>query len=144
MAETKQKGWVLERKMGMRIALIITVFLLFLGPVAGQEVAPTQGTILGIVTDLSGDPLPGANVVLKGAILSDPRGMTTDLDGRYRFENLPDGTYQVAVSYIGYKTSIGEEISVAEGQAIELNVVLRSGAIFQGQMVRDHVLNVML
>ncbi|HCR17237.1 MAG TPA: hypothetical protein DIU35_07115, partial [Candidatus Latescibacteria bacterium] len=119
----------------MRIALIITVFLLFLGPVAGQEVTPIQGMILGIVTDLSGDPLPGANVVLKGAILSDPRGMTTDLDGRYRFENLPDGTYQVAVSYIGYKTSIGEEISVAEGQAIELNVVLRSGAIFQGQMV---------
>ena len=114
----------------MHIKLIISVFLLLVGSAFGQAVPTPQGAIQGTVTDQSGEPLPGANVVLKGSNLSAPNGMTTDLEGRYRLGNLRDGTYQIAGSYIGYKTSIDKEVSVTDGGTIEMDVTLRSEAIF--------------
>ena len=114
----------------MQIKLIISVFLLLVDSAFGQAVPTPQGAIQETVADQSGDPLPGANVVLKGSNSSAPNGMTTDLEGRYRLGNLRDGTYQIAVSYIGYKTSIDKEVSVTDGGTIEMDVILRSEAIF--------------
>ncbi|RMH58903.1 MAG: TonB-dependent receptor [Bacteroidetes bacterium] len=67
-----------------------------------------QGTVSGIVTDAeSGDPLPGANVVLSQI----RQGAATDLDGRFTISAVPYGTYTLTVSFIGYRT-IEREVSV--------------------------------
>jgi iron complex outermembrane receptor protein len=56
-------------------------------------------TIKGIVTDTqSGDPLIGANIVLKGTRM----GASTDLDGFFMISNIPEGDYNLEVSYVGY------------------------------------------
>jgi len=60
-----------------------------------------QGTLRGVVTDsLAKDPLVGANVYLVGTSL----GNATNLEGAYRIERVPEGTYTLRISYIGYQT----------------------------------------
>ena len=55
--------------------------------------------ISGTVTDTKGEPIIGANVVIKGTTT----GTITDIDGHFNFE-VPNGAV-LQVSYIGYKSS---------------------------------------
>jgi len=60
--------------------------------------------ITGIVEDQSGEPIIGANIILKGT----SRGVITDIDGKFDFD-VPSGA-TILISYIGY---IPVEINVA-------------------------------
>jgi hypothetical protein len=76
--------------------IILCIFLLL--PVL--LFAATKGKIAGMVVDnSSGEPLPGVNVIVAGTFL----GASTDIDGTYFITNVPAGTYQLDVSYIGYR-----------------------------------------
>lgn len=55
--------------------------------------------VSGIVTDPAGEPIIGANVVVKG---DEASGVITDLDGNFALEIPAGGTFEV--SYIGYTT----------------------------------------
>ena len=59
-----------------------------------------QGTISGSVSDAEGNALPGANVVVEGTTL----GAAATLSGGYSI-NVPDGSYTVTASVVGYKSS---------------------------------------
>lgn len=59
-----------------------------------------QYPILGNVSDQNGNYLPGATVLLSET----DRGAFSDSDGFFIFSNLPKGTYELEVSYIGYST----------------------------------------
>ncbi|WP_117880464.1 TonB-dependent receptor [Aureibaculum luteum] len=78
----------------------------------------SQTEISGDVKDSSGNPIPGANVVIKGS----SSGTTTDFDGNYNFTTNLSGAQTIQVSYIGF-TSHEEAINL-EGTPISLNVVL--------------------
>lgn len=67
-------------------------------------------TVTGRVTELTGDAVPGVNVVVKGSTSS---GTITDKDGRYTLERVPT-TSTLSFSFIGFKT---REVSV-EGRTI--------------------------
>ena len=113
--------------------------------------APT-GRIAGVVTDKSTDnPLPGANVMLKGTSF----GAATDLEGNFRIQLVPPGEYILLVSYIGYQVFEqairvetnrtltvdaklvfqivkGEEVTITaqrEGQAAAINQQIRANTI---------------
>lgn len=80
-----------------RLALlpIILSALLSLPMLAGNT-----GKLTGRVLDArTGDPLPGANVLLEGTTL----GAMSDADGRYVILNIPPGQYTAAASFIGYR-----------------------------------------
>ncbi len=85
-----------------------------------------QNTIQGTIVDETGEPLIGANVVVKGTA----EGTTTDYDGTFSFDT--DRTYPiiVEVSYTGYTT---QEISVASGS--RLNVTLVEGILAEEVVV---------
>jgi TonB-linked SusC/RagA family outer membrane protein len=74
-------------------------------------------TVTGTVTDASG-PLPGANVIVKGANV----GATTDFDGNYTLNNIASDAI-LSISYVGY---IAQEVNV-DGRAI-INVSLVENA----------------
>lgn len=57
-----------------------------------------QSTITGTVTDDSGAPLPGANVIVQGTT----NGTQTDFDGNYTIEAASDAT--LIFSYLGFQT----------------------------------------
>ena len=61
-----------------------------------------QNTITGTVTDAkSGNGLAGANVVVGGTTM----GAAADVDGYFVIENVPNGTYTLTASVIGYESS---------------------------------------
>jgi TonB-dependent receptor len=74
--------------------------------------AQAKGMIIGRVVDAnSGDFLPGANVMLEGTIM----GSSSDREGVFIILNVPDGTYNLIVSYIGYE-DYSTEVTVSSSQ----------------------------
>lgn len=87
-------------------AAVVIFVIIFLG-ISGF--AATTGKIVGRVSDArTGDPLPGANVIIVGANW----GAATDLEGDYYILNLTPGRYDVKVSMIGYKPMIKKDVNV--------------------------------
>ena len=85
-----------------------------------------EGTVRGIVTDSqTGEVLIGANVVLEGTGL----GSATDVDGIYVVTNVPAGTYDIVVSYIGYGDVVLSGVTVAAGQTTTTDVALEATGI---------------
>ncbi len=78
----------------------------------GNKTDSSTSEIRGTVTDDKKEPLVNATVqilqnrVLKGATL-------TDFDGRYSIKGLDSGSYDIQVSYVGYKTAIVTKVSIA-------------------------------
>lgn len=71
--------------------------------------------IAGKVTDESGVPLPGVNVLLKGTTT----GTTTDAEGKYSL-NVIDGNGTLVFSFIGYTT---EEAVIGNRTVIDISLV---------------------
>ena len=80
----------------------------------------TDAHIHGHVVDRNtGEHLPYIVVMLKGTTL----GVSTDHTGHYMLRNIPEGTFTVEVSAIGYKTRT-QEINIRKGKAYEVNFML--------------------
>ncbi|HHH50043.1 MAG TPA: TonB-dependent receptor, partial [Saprospiraceae bacterium] len=58
-----------------------------------------QGSLFGHVLSTEGTPLPGATIQL----LEINRATVTDADGFFRLRNIPNGTYQLQIDYLGYE-----------------------------------------
>jgi outer membrane receptor protein involved in Fe transport len=74
------------------------VLLLVCAATAGAQ----QGSVTGSASDETGGALPGATVTITGRGLT--RSTTTGPEGRYRFEALPPGAYEVTVALPGFTT----------------------------------------
>ncbi|MDD2954139.1 MAG: carboxypeptidase-like regulatory domain-containing protein [Parabacteroides sp.] len=66
-----------------------------------SPVAQQGKKITGTIVDANGEPIIGANVVVKGTT----NGTITDFDGNYTIEGVPSGA-TLQVSYIGYLTRV--------------------------------------
>ena len=84
-----------------------------------------QGTISGSVSDADGNALPGANVVVEGTTL----GAAATLSGSYTV-NVPDGTYTITASVVGYKSS-SASVRVS-GSNASANFTLESASVALG------------
>ena len=80
------------------------------GPLAFQG-----RTITGVVLDTYGDPVIGANVIIRGTT----QGSITDIDGKYTIEDVPNNAV-LQFSYIGYITK-----DVPVGNLSNIDVVLQ-------------------
>jgi outer membrane receptor protein involved in Fe transport len=71
--------------------------------------AQDAGKISGRVLDAkNGDPLPFANIVLRGTSL----GASSNADGYYFILNVPPGVYNIAASIVGYRGVLQQKIIV--------------------------------
>ena len=73
-------------------------------------------TIQGVVTDETGEPLIGVNILAKGA----ETGTVTNYDGTYTL-NVPEGINTLIFSYTGYKT-----VEIAIDGRTNIDVIMRS------------------
>ena len=85
-----------------------------------------QSTISGTVTDRSGNPLIGANVLVEGTAI----GAATDIDGLFSINYNPGGEYTLVVSYIGYKKQ-----SLTTSDAQDLNFILQQDVFARDEIV---------
>lgn len=84
---------------------------------SSSNLVVAQGTLKGTITNSAGDPLPFANIFIKGT----SKGTTSNNNGEYTF-SLDKGTHQVVFQYIGYQTV--EKLVVESELPAELNIVL--------------------
>src|SRR6476620_9107804 len=103
----------------MKFKFIVTFLL-----IAVLGLAQNKGTITGTLTDkdVNNEPLPFANVVIKG----NTTGVTTDENGKYTL-NLEAGSYVIQFSFLGYETS-EEKVEVKAGETIIVDKALGSGS----------------
>jgi len=103
------------------------LFLLFTMCCMTLAYAQDTGSIKGLVTDDTGEPLPSASAVIN----SIKKGAVADFDGNYLLENIPVGTYEITFSFLGLN-SVVKTVVVKSGQTTVLNISLDSS---------DNVLN---
>jgi hypothetical protein len=92
--------------------------------------AGTTGKIRGVVEDINGEPLPGANITLVGTTM----GASTSLDGEYIILLVAPGDYQLQVSMMGYKSQLMNEVKVEVDRTTLANFPLQEEVI-EGETV---------
>ena len=88
--------------------------ILLINEEAKNSLSLQQVKITGTVTDASGVPLPGVNVVIQGTLT----GTTTDMDGKYSLD-VSDLNVSLTFSFIGY----AQQTIAANGKAV-VNVIM--------------------
>ena len=123
---------------------IFTVFLI--------STAFSQATLVGVITDsLTNDPLVGTNVYLLGTVY----GSSTDIDGAYRIEGVPPGSYTLRISYLGYRSkdlplqieqekrkvvNVGLVYDVIEGEAVYITAQAEGQVAAINQQIRSNTI----
>ncbi len=92
-----------------------------------------SGILSGRVIDESKLPLAGATIFIDGLV-----GTATDADGFYSFVNLPAGTHEVVVSYIGFEEQT-ETIEIAAGETLVQSFELTPGISLQEIVVTSQL-----
>ena len=101
-----------------KLLIVATVFL-----VAPLGLLAQMGSLSGSVIDqATGEPLVGVTVLFPELT----RGAPTDINGEYRIDNVPVGTYQVRFSYVGYLT-VTNNVAIQSG-VNSLNILMRLDA----------------
>lgn len=81
-------------------------------------------TIAGIARDGGGLPLAGVRVTLTQRATGFINAVT-DVEGRYRFESIPDGMVRLELTHQGQSNSV--LVKVEDGIDVERDIVLRAG-----------------
>ena len=88
--------------------------------------------IAGNVRDaVTGDPLAGANVFLRGTV----RGTTTGPDGTFRLRSIPEGVYVVVASLIGYESAAFPVTVAGDVSSDALEIRLKPAPVQTDQVV---------
>lgn len=103
----------------MKKYLLIFILAFIASSVFSQE---QFGSIYGIINDSAKIPLVGVTVKLKGTYL----GAVSDDEGKYKIENISEGSYTLQVSAEGFKTVEYTDVKVKPGDAKEFNITLKS------------------
>ncbi|MCH3885045.1 carboxypeptidase-like regulatory domain-containing protein [Tenacibaculum aquimarinum] len=109
--------------------LVLMVFLLSTTAIIAQS------TVSGSVKDQNGDPIPGANVLLKGVSL----GADSDFDGNFEIRNVANGTYTLVASFVGFD-NFTKEITVNSSN-LNIDVVIKENAQSLDEVIVTGVVN---
>lgn len=105
--------------MSRSLLLSFVAFLFAFGP-ALSHAQSSRGTVEGTVTNASGAPLAGVQIVDR----SIQRGTTTGPDGQFVLKGLPTGAHTLEIRFVGYQTAV-REVSLEAGETVSLDVALK-------------------
>ncbi|MEJ0030335.1 MAG: TonB-dependent receptor [Bacteroidota bacterium] len=94
----------------MKATLVLVLFTI---------TAYAQTTITGKVTDEKGEPIPGANVVIRDSY----DGTSSDIDGAFIFNTEEQGVHFIDVSFIGFK-AFQKQVEI-HGSSLTINITLK-------------------
>lgn len=102
------------------------VFFLSQIPAAAQVL---YGSLLGDVTDPTGAVVVGAQVQITDRTTGYTREATTDENGRYSFQNVNAGNYDVKISAAGFQTTTRPGVLVSINNIARVDLSLKVGQI---------------
>lgn len=109
-------NWELTTAMSKRITLLCGFILLSLSALLANE---ATGIVKGTITTSEGEPAPGVTVMLKGKA----KGAITDAKGDFVIRNINAGTYELEISFIGYKT-VNQKVTVSDNETSAISIQL--------------------
>jgi hypothetical protein len=109
-----------------RSSLLLLVALIQL---LGPSRVGAQRTLSGAVRDTGSSVLAGVSVRATSPALAGPRTALTNLEGRYWFGDLPDGTYTMTFTLPGFIETTRSDIVLPEAAESPLDVVMRVGPL---------------
>ena len=112
-------------KASRSLMLTVAFFASFAIPIVAQ----TTGSLSGEVRDEKQSIIPKATVTLRNVETNDSRKTTADDSGRYRFNNIPVGDYEVAVEAPGFGKYVQSGITLALNQNAVVDVSLKPGDV---------------
>ena len=87
-----------------------------------QDIKGPTGAIVGsVVFDETGEPLIGAIVFVVGTSF----GTATDLSGIYCIKDVPEGSYTMKASYVGYSPRVLENVRVHASDTVRIDFRLQ-------------------
>ena len=90
----------------------------------------TTSSLTGSVSDASGEPLIGANIVAVHLPSGTTYGTVTDLDGSFTIPNMRvGGPYKITTTYTGFGDNVTEGIMLRLGEAQKMDIVLEDQPI---------------
>ena len=107
-----------------RIWLLILAVMTIGTPLAAQDATaakPETGIITGTVTDVNGDTLAGATVVLQDPDHKNLLQTLSDDNGSFQFKQLGPGTYRVSITAKGFADWTSADLVLSPGQYLILN-----------------------
>lgn len=107
---------LIVRALGVAAGLACS--MLWASPVVAQR---TTGTIRGVVTDQTGQPVDGAEVTAVNLETGVALRVTTGADGRYVVFGLPVGPYNIRARRLGYRPTETQNIHVNIAETVSLN-----------------------
>jgi hypothetical protein len=105
------------------------VALVALNPVAKAQL--TSGDLVGTITDPTGGSVPQAKVDIVEESTGVRTSQSSDANGQYRFNNLPVGKYDLAVSAAGFSTNTLKAVSIELNKTATQNISLVIGQVSQ-------------
>ena len=118
----------ITRSASIAAALVLAVVTVV---VAGFGVS-AQGqfaTVSGSTADQNGRPIKDVRLVLSNAAAQTKNEVKSDASGHYEFVGVPAGSYELMFESIGMSTLKREGLTIAAGQAVQVNGVLRIGSV---------------
>src|SRR4029077_15248707 len=86
--------------------------------------AQSSGTITGTVVDLAGDAVANAPIQVTNMATRTVYKATTSGTGSYTIAQLPAGAYELSVAAPGFNAFSQQNVSVAAGQTLRLDLRL--------------------
>lgn len=118
----------LTRSVSLAAALVLAVVTVL---VAGFGVSAQAqfGTVAGTVTDQHGRTIKGVTLVLSNPQAQTKHQVKSDAAGVYEFVGVPAAVYELTFELPGMSTLKREGLSIAGGQIMTLNAVMRIGSL---------------
>lgn len=80
-----------------------------------------EGVVRGTITDENGIYVPGASVMIEEL----KKGTVTNFDGEFTLLEIPEGTYELSVQYLGYQTIL-KEVKVEASKTVSMKLLLNT------------------
>ncbi len=97
------------------------LLILLASILVNTNVKAQTGTIKGTIKDAkTKEVIIGATVLVETIAL----GSVTDIDGTFSITNIPIGTYDISISFMGYETKKIDNITIQDGKIIVINAYI--------------------
>src|SRR5215510_14520817 len=104
------------------LRLLAITLVVFIPNVFGQTV---DGNLVGMITDPMGATVPNAKVEITNTGTGVKTAVRTGVDGLYRFNNVPVGAYDIAVTAAGFALSTLKAVAIELNKTATANVIVK-------------------